>query len=52
MLKLIVFGTLINFAIFFKFGPGLSGINVLFTIGLLGILYDLIREKKQAIRNE
>ncbi|MFW7431551.1 hypothetical protein [Vagococcus carniphilus] len=52
MLKLVLFGVLMNFFIFFKFGSGLSGINVLFTIGLLGILYDLMREKKQEIESE
>lgn len=52
MLKLVLFGVLMNFFIFFKFGSGLSGINVLFTIGLLGILYDLMIEKKQEIESE
>ncbi|MDT2813703.1 hypothetical protein P7H75_02495 [Vagococcus carniphilus] len=52
MLKVVLFGVLMNFFIFFEFGTGLSGINILFTIGLLGILYDFMREKKEEIKSE
>lgn len=51
MLKLVLFGIVMNFFIFFKFGSGFSGINILFTIGLLGVLYDLMREKKHKLEN-
>ncbi|MEG0550951.1 MAG: hypothetical protein RR554_07305 [Vagococcus sp.] len=44
---MIVFGILMNVLIVFLFCPGILGINFLFTIGLLGVMLDSVKDKKQ-----
>ncbi len=51
MFKVIIFGVLMNFFMFFTICPKNIGINILFTIGLLAVLFDSLRDKVRGKRD-